>query len=154
MQFGFGRHYWDINYGQLQQVVEIYPGVAVMYFWPPALTKLSLLCIFHGIDKKMGFPYYWVLVAAVTIIPTIAYTALIVGPCKSLVENTVCLNRVVISQATTNILSDLLLIAMPIPMLIRLHIPRRRKITLGLLLSFGSSSVYQSIAALVFRVCY
>lgn len=151
MDFGFGRHYWNITQGQLQQILKLYPSIAIMYILPPALTKLSMLVIFYGIDKDMGFRYYWVLVAAVTAIPVVVATALIAGPCSSLIESATCLNRVIIAQSATNIFSDLMLIAMPIPMLVRLHMPKRRKITLGLLLSFGSSSVYKCLPRLLLR---
>lgn len=135
---GFGRNYYAVTMGQFQKYLEYLLWLAYTYIWPPTLAKLSLLIIYYRIDKNMGFPYCTHLTAVLVVVPTLVLTALFAGPCNPTTGDLQCINAIVIVQATTNIISDVVLIAMPLHMTLQLNMPRRRKITLGCLMTLGS----------------
>lgn len=114
------------------------PTYFVLYIWSPVCAKLSILLIYRHIDPKMVFRYFGHLVAAYIVVPPIIYTVLILGPCDSSSGNVHCLNNLGLAQTGTNITSDLVLIAMPIRMTMRLNMPRKQKLTVAALLALGS----------------
>ncbi|KAH7025079.1 uncharacterized protein B0I36DRAFT_376790 [Microdochium trichocladiopsis] len=138
---GFGRHIWDVNQEQFAAFLRMVPVLAVTYLWPPTCVKLSLAIIYYRINPNMVFRYCGHCVAAFTITPTVVYTVLLLGPCNPQKGNLQCLNSVTISQMATNISSDLLLLAMPIPMTLKLNMPKRQKLTVAALLALSSSCV-------------
>ncbi|KAK7749067.1 hypothetical protein SLS62_008462 [Diatrype stigma] len=58
----------------------------------------------------------------------------------------VCLNNIAISQAVLNILTDFVLIFLPMPMLYHLKMPLKKKIIIGITFALGSTVVLASIA--------
>ncbi|KXJ88093.1 hypothetical protein Micbo1qcDRAFT_112830, partial [Microdochium bolleyi] len=138
---GFGRHIWDVNYHQLQDYLNMLRAFFILYLWPTTCVKLSVLLIYHQINPHMVFRYCGICVAIFTIAPTIVYTALLIDTCDPRKGDPTCLNSIALVQTGTNIASDLLIIAMPIQMTIRLNMPIRQKVTVGALLTLGSLCV-------------
>ncbi|KAH7028951.1 uncharacterized protein B0I36DRAFT_244149 [Microdochium trichocladiopsis] len=147
---GWGRNNYNVTMGQFQEYLNLLQGLTFTYIWPPTLAKLSLLIMYYRIDPAMGFRYCAYLAALVVLAPTIVYTVLFAGPCNPTTGDLQCLNGIVVAQATTNIVSDVVLIAMPLQMTIQLNMPRRQKITLGCLMTFGSFVVIFSIIRTAF----
>ncbi|KXJ90080.1 hypothetical protein Micbo1qcDRAFT_184183 [Microdochium bolleyi] len=142
---GFGRHSYNVTMAQLNEYLRLLLGLAFTYIWPPTLAKLSLLFMYRRIDSKMGFPYCIHLAIVAVLAPTLVITYLFAGPCNPTSGDLQCLNNIVIAQATTNILTDVMLILMPLQMTMRLNMPKRQKVTLGCLLTFGSLYVQHSV---------
>lgn len=126
--------------------------MAVTYFWTPSLTKLSVLTLIHHVYRaKWGRMCTWVIAAAIIIYTTV-FTVLTVGPCDPLTGNLQCLNNVGGAHAALNILTDLIVIILPIPLIHTLQMPVRQKISVGVLMTLGSFCVVASIGRIVFVV--
>ncbi|KAI1477418.1 hypothetical protein F4774DRAFT_389097 [Daldinia eschscholtzii] len=148
---GFGRHLWDVTPTQLQGYYKVLSLLAITYIWPPSLTKLALLVLYLRLNPSK--PFHICVYASGFLIATftIVFTVLFLGPCDPLsVGSGVCLNNIAIAQAVLNIVSDVIIIVLPIPMIHGLHMPLKQKIAVGLLIGMGSAVIIVSIA----RVAY
>lgn len=114
--------------------------LAITYIWPPTLTKLAMLALYHRINPFRRFRIYVYLVAGSTFGYTIVFTCLFAGPCNPIaVGGGLCLNNIAISQAVLNILTDFVLIFLPMPMLYHLKMPLKKKIIIGITFTLGST---------------
>ncbi|KAI1808971.1 hypothetical protein F4811DRAFT_7857 [Daldinia bambusicola] len=148
---GFGRHLWDVTQTQLQGYYKVLTLLAITYIWPPSLTKLALLVLYLRLNPSRPFHLCVYASGLLIVIFTVVFTILFLGPCDPLsVGSGVCLNNIAIAQAILNIVSDVIIIVLPIPMIHGLHMPMRQKIAVGLLIGMGSAVVIVSIA----RVAY
>lgn len=73
---------------------------------------------------------------------TITFSVLFGGPCNPLATGSgVCLNNIAVAQAVLNIVTDAIIIALPIPTIHRLNMPLKQKIQVGVILALGSAYV-------------
>lgn len=140
MPSGFGRHLWDVTQQQLLGYFDLLLLMALTYIWPPTLTKLALLILYLRINPSRMFHVYVYITGFCLLAYTIAFTVLFAGPCnpKSVGSGT-CLNNIAVSQAILNIITDAVLIILPIPMIHGLKMPLKQKLVVGLLMGFGSA---------------
>jgi len=83
----------------------------------------------------------------------VTFTVLFSGPCNPLLgtpESLLCLNNIAVSQAVLNIVTDGVIILLPIPTIHALHMPLKQRITVGCILALGSAACIASIV----RVAY
>lgn len=114
-------------------------------FWTPTLTKLSVLTLIHQVyAAKWGKICAWIIGIGVTVY-TIVLTVLVTGPCDPIHGSIVCLTRAGTGHAALNIISDILVIALPTPLVHQLQMPMRQKISVGVLMTLGSLCVVASI---------
>jgi Na+/H+ antiporter NhaB len=108
--------------------------------WPPTLAKLAILVLYFRLIPNPGFRLGIYAVAAGLVIYTLVFTILLAWPCHPLKPGTTtCVVNLTISQGVLNIVSDAIVIALPIPLIHRLNMPLRQRITAGLLLALGSA---------------
>jgi hypothetical protein len=125
-------------------------AMSTTYFWVPTLTKLSVLVLIHQVyNAKWGKICTWILGSAI-VIYTIVLTVLVTGPCHPIHGSVVCLTRAGTGHAGLNIISDLLVIALPVPLVHQLQMPMRQKISVGVLMTLGSFCVVASIIRTAF----
>lgn len=86
----------------------------------------------------MVFRYCGLCVAVFNVVPTLVYTGLFVESCNPLKGDITCLNNIAFAHTGTNILTDLLIMAMPVHMTWQLNMPLRKKLTVGALLGLSS----------------
>ena len=144
MPAGFGRHMYEVTPEQLGQYLQNLVVLALTYLWPPAITKLSILVLYWRISPEKYFRAAVVATAFVTLSSTTIFTILFLAPCDPNLgtpESVVCLNKVAISQAVINIVSDVIIIVLPIPTIYSLHMPLKQKISVGFILMLGSAYV-------------
>lgn len=124
--------------------------MSVTYFWTPTLTKLSVLTLIHQVyHAKWGKTSAWI--TGVCIIAyTIVLTVLVTGPCDPLHGSVVCLTHAGTAHAALNIISDVLVICLPIPLVHQLQMPTRQKVSVGILMTLGSFCVVASIGRVAF----
>lgn len=116
--------------------------MALTYIWPPTLTKLAILVLYHRINPALGFRICLYFVAFALVSSTVVFTALFSGPCNPLATGSgTCLNNIAIAQAVINIVTDGAIILLPIPTIRQLKMPIKQKITVGALLVLGSGLV-------------
>ncbi|KAK2596067.1 hypothetical protein N8I77_013575 [Diaporthe amygdali] len=152
IQYGFGKHAWNVKPTEILGYYHKLVAMAVTYFWTPSLTKLSVLTLIHHVYRaKWGRVCTWVIAAAI-LIYTIVFTVLVTGPCNPMGGSVKCLNNVGGAHAALNILSDVLVIVLPIPLVHELQMPMRQKISVGILMTLGSFCLIASIGRIAFVV--
>lgn len=115
-----------------------------------ALAKISLIILYHRIMKKQKI-YVMALhaITAVVMGYSISIIFALILACHPVSRNwdpTVegeCVNRTAlyIATAVTNIVTDLALITLPIPLVLRLNMPRSQKVYLFLMFVVGCAYV-------------
>ncbi|KAH8749336.1 hypothetical protein F5883DRAFT_528419 [Diaporthe sp. PMI_573] len=136
---GYGKHLWNVTEELLQCYIKKRLSIALTYFWPPTLAKLSLIVLYYRISLNTGFRVALYVIAFVITTYTIAFTAIISGPCKPLnVDIDTCLNDITLAQAVLNISTDGVLVLMPVVMLWGLNMPRRQKVSVCCILALAS----------------
>ncbi|KAH6850693.1 hypothetical protein B0I37DRAFT_119276 [Chaetomium sp. MPI-CAGE-AT-0009] len=153
MPAGFGRNMYEVTQLQLVGYLEKLLLLALTYIWPPTLTKLSILVLYWRISPNRVFRICIVATAVVLIAYSATFTGLFCGPCNPLLgtpESAVCLNNIAVSQAVLNIVTDGVIIILPIPTIHSLNMALKQRVTVGLILGLGSAACIASII----RVAY
>ncbi|MCJ1423105.1 hypothetical protein MMC29_000986 [Sticta canariensis] len=131
---------------------------AVIYVPCLGLAKTSILLIFRRIssEKRMRFAIY--IVGAFVISYSLATIVLLIFPCRpfarawdATITSGSCINRpaVYVTTAVSNIVTDLFILVIPIPMVVRLKIPLQQKFGLGCMFAVGSLTFITSVVRLV-----
>ncbi|EYB25550.1 hypothetical protein FG05_03151 [Fusarium graminearum] len=142
---GFGKHLWDVRATSLNGYFQLLLVLGLTYVWPPTLAKLAILVLYYRLIPNRGFRWAIYGTAAGLIIYTIVFTILLAWPCYPLKPGTTaCVVNLTVAQGVLNIVSDGIVIALPIPLIHRLNMPLRQRITAGLLLALGSAVVVVS----------
>jgi hypothetical protein len=116
--------------------------LALTYIWPPTLTKLAILVLYWRINPSRIFRGCILGTAVMLLAYTITFTVLFGGPCNPLATGSgVCLNNIAIAQAVLNIVTDAIIIVLPIPTIHQLNMPMKQKIQVGVILALGSAYV-------------
>ncbi|KAK6842749.1 hypothetical protein PG990_005316 [Apiospora arundinis] len=146
MPNGYGKHLWNIRATDIQGYMNFLAYLALTYIWTPSLTKLSMLALYRRINPSKMF-HVCLYATAFTIVGySVAFTIVFAGPCNPLaVGSGQCLNEAAIVQAAVNIISDVIIIALPIPMIHSLVMPMKQKLLVGLILGLGSAATIFSI---------
>ncbi|CDM26955.1 unnamed protein product [Penicillium roqueforti FM164] len=149
MNYGWGKHMWNVN---LEDLMGFNKGLLIntlTYLICPCITKMAILSVLFQINPAKIYRCLVVAVALAIFAYTLTLCIITGGPCNPLhAGTTACLENVALSQAVLNIASDLAVIAIPIPTIHRLHFSEKQKVTVGCLLTLGSSVVICSIARL------
>jgi len=99
-----------------------------------------MLALYRRINPSKTFRVCLYATAIVIIGYSVAFTVVFAGPCNPLtVGSGDCLNGAAIAQAAVNIISDVIIIALPIPMIHSLVMPMKQKLLVGLILGLGSA---------------
>ncbi|PSR90738.1 hypothetical protein BD289DRAFT_208574 [Coniella lustricola] len=151
MPCGFGKHLWSVTESGLQCYENMLLFLGVSYFWPPTLAKLSLIILYHRINPSRNYrlALYGIAFACTTY--TLVFTIILSVPCNPLHDGTTtCLNNLALAQAILNITTDGVLIIMPVITLYGLQMPRKQKVTVGLILGLGSGAVIASCVRIAY----
>ncbi|KAF5006519.1 hypothetical protein FDECE_7121 [Fusarium decemcellulare] len=142
---GFGKHLWDVRATDLVGYLNLLLVLGLTYVWPPTLAKLAILVLYHRLIPNTAFRFCLYATAVGLVVYTLVFTILLAGPCHPQKAGTaVCVVNLTISQAVLNIVSDAIVIILPIPLIHRLNMPLKQRITVGLLLALGSAVVIVS----------
>jgi hypothetical protein len=130
---------WNVTMEQMVMYAKMLVGIMVVYVWTPALTKLSLLALYYRLnpDKKIRACIY----ALATLVSgySLAITIVAAGPCNPQVHpDQKCLTDLNLFMSCINIITDFLILCLPIPMLRALQLPMKQKVLLGLVFALGS----------------
>ncbi|KAG0646069.1 hypothetical protein D0Z07_8396, partial [Hyphodiscus hymeniophilus] len=138
MKYGFGRHLWEVTAAQLGNYLKLLSPLVATYAWAPAFTKLSLLVLLHRLNPKFWFRMALYATAFMIIGYTLSITLTIAYPCSPLKANTGdCLNNCGLWQAILNIITDFIILVLPLHMLYKLNLPLRQKLVVGSIFSTG-----------------
>lgn len=108
--------------------------------------------LYYRLIPNKGFHLGIYAIAAGLVIYTLVFTILLAWPCHPLkAGTTTCVVNLTISQGVLNIVSDAIVIVLPIPLIHRLNMPLRQRITAGILLALGSALVLYSFPPFLVR---
>ncbi|KAL5336002.1 hypothetical protein BJX70DRAFT_401060 [Aspergillus crustosus] len=150
---GWGKHMWDVSLADLMELNKALLPNTLSYLICPTITKMAILSVLYRINPSRIYRGTVIVVAVMIIAYTLTLCIITGGPCSPLKDGTIkCLEKVALSQAIMNIISDLAVLALPIPTIHNLHLPLKQKITVGCLLALGSGVVVCSIARLPYVI--
>jgi hypothetical protein len=117
------------------------------------MTKLGMLTVLFRINADVMYRTFIVIIAVCIIAYTVTLGAITGGPCNPMKpDTTTCLMDVATAQSALNIVSDLAVIAVPIPMINGLNLNFRQKFSVGCMFALGSG--YELLPSLHFIHIY
>ncbi|CAO2650348.1 Nn.00g016400.m01.CDS01 [Neocucurbitaria sp. VM-36] len=149
--FGFGEHLWNVTLEQMLDYKKVLVGIMTVYVWTPALTKLSLLALFHRLnpDNKVRACIY--ALALLVFGYSLAITIVATGPCNPQTHtDQKCLTDLNLFMAIINILTDFFILCLPIPMLRALQLPTKQRVLLGMVFALGSGVIVISTVRIIY----
>ncbi|KAL4925436.1 uncharacterized protein BDV17DRAFT_185127 [Aspergillus undulatus] len=154
--YGMGRHIGAVNEEDVKTFMMGDYIFSHFYDFAIASTKLSVLGLYYRVFPKPVFRRV-VTLTAVFVVLWLATMEFVLGfqcrPIQRFWDSDVdgeCFNLVAFSYFTniTNLVTDLWIFVLPLPIIIRLHISRNKKIGLSLLFSVGLATCTVSAARL------
>ncbi|KXH25986.1 integral membrane protein [Colletotrichum nymphaeae SA-01] len=149
-----GVHGWEISVEKYNiYMMDVFLAAAI-YTLCGSFAKVSLLIFYFRLSPQRWFKRaVWISLAIIAGYSIGIFFALVFA-CDpiamswdvTITEGT-CINRpsLYIATAAANIISDLILFALPIPIVVKLQIPRRQKVGLFFIFAVGSLTVVTSI---------
>ncbi|KAH6614189.1 hypothetical protein C7974DRAFT_444198 [Boeremia exigua] len=141
-----GIHAWELTGNQLNTIARITLTTTVLYSPALAFAKLSFLCFYLNLNPATGFRtavYITSLVVIGSCVGVVVSLLAACNPFKRNIDVTVkegqCLNKAALYIATgaLNMITDIMVIILPIPMVMGLQTSKSRKVMLVLLFSVG-----------------
>ncbi|KAH9219605.1 hypothetical protein DL95DRAFT_457276 [Leptodontidium sp. 2 PMI_412] len=150
---GFGKHFWELQDGQLKEILKMIYVAENICIFQLAIPKLSILIFYlHSIPNEGFRRAVYTTMCLIVISTTILSTLSVVGcyPIPSFWDRDIkghCLdiNAVAYSVGGLSIVQDLVIIALPMLVLKDMRLPRREKAMVLFMFAVGSSSVVISI---------
>ncbi|KAM3075771.1 hypothetical protein ACMFMG_007897 [Clarireedia jacksonii] len=160
LQYGFGRHLWDIRAFTLLDVsvVRTIAAPSVVYPFVIYLVKVSILLLYlrtFGVNRLVRqLVYIGLLFLTLFYISYIGVSIAVLIYCVSPVSNVtydVCKNEyaVLVFQGVFNVCSDFYVFLIPTQCIIRLHVSKGQKIGLLVIFLAGLVTCLVSIARLI-----
>ncbi|KAI9847287.1 MAG: hypothetical protein M1837_002874 [Sclerophora amabilis] len=162
--YGYGRHSWDINMltwveSWIQAQVKISVIWFLLYQIAMGLVKVSILLLYLRLipkdTRKTRIAVYWVL--AFTVATSVASELLLLFSCwpvRKLFDpysegvTRVSPSQLGLAQTIMNIVSDFLILAVPIPMVLRLQLSWKQKLQVLAMFTTGAGVCFVSLARL------
>ncbi|KAH7124762.1 hypothetical protein EDB81DRAFT_872415 [Dactylonectria macrodidyma] len=153
-----GLHVWEMTLVQFDESSKIMVLTPILYAVETGFAKASLIVFYYKLSpqKLWKWSIYGVFFLVVGYNTAIFFA--IIFACKPLQKNWkasmsggTCINRpaIYVATAALGILTDLVLLVMPIPMIVRLQMPSPQKTGLILLFIIGSATLVTSIVRMV-----
>lgn len=159
---GFGKHIWDLNDGDLSKILENCQCLITfrmistkhlivyisenLYVIDLALSKISIVVFYLRIFPDNWFRYAALVTIVMITISTTIIFLMTVFSChpvayfwdKNLRGKCIDINSLAYANSGMSIAQDLIIIALPIPILLKLNISTKKKIGVGFMLTIGS----------------
>ncbi|PVH92125.1 hypothetical protein DM02DRAFT_605706 [Periconia macrospinosa] len=158
IRYGLGRHLWDVplhvfspNFMKMAAIVGTFVGISIM------LTKLSILTLFLRFIQQRNLRIAVYTIMAIIVAYGLATSFSWVYACRPLekywdltVTGGTCINwvKITVFNGVMNTTTDAIILALPTLFLRRLHLPKRQKIGIMVLLMAGGFILIVSIIRL------
>ncbi|GKU00283.1 unnamed protein product [Fusarium langsethiae] len=161
LEFETGVHTWEIPLAKFNTGNQLSFVVPILYAVCTAFSKMALALFYRKLSPQRW--WRWSVYGVLFLVAgyNLAIMLVILFGCvpfekswdHTMLEGT-CVNRpaVYICTAGLGIFSDLILLVMPLPMVLRSQIPRRQKAGLIVLFAIGSATLVTSVIRLVLLV--
>ncbi|PWY63651.1 hypothetical protein BO83DRAFT_411832 [Aspergillus eucalypticola CBS 122712] len=156
---GYGVHMKYLSPAVLEIYVKTLLSAAIIYIPALAAAKFALLMLYYRLLHMIRI--WRIIIFLVTFIIagyTIALTLGLIFPCQPIAKNwdlTIttghCVDRsgFYLATAITNTVSDIILIIIPIPVIVKLKLPLIQKLGVGCMFGIGCLTIITSIIRLV-----
>jgi hypothetical protein len=142
---GFGKHSWDLNDGDLTVILQKFYVGENLYVIILALSKLSILFFYLRIFPHLQFRVAVFTVVGLIIASTTVIFFLTIFSCdpipyfwdRDLHGRCTNINALAYANSGMSIAQDLIIIALPLPTVINLHLSTRRKIDVAFIFALG-----------------
>ncbi|KAM0329411.1 hypothetical protein ACHAQA_004718 [Verticillium albo-atrum] len=162
-QLGFGMHYWHVEPANATSLLKLFYAVQMLYIMIQVFAKISILLFFSRI-----FQVRWFLVTvrafiAFLILHGLLFVLLVAFQCtpvssvwdRSNLDRT-CINMTAVGYAgaVCSIVEDLVIMALPVPELLKLQLTKKKKIALAIIFALGSFACITSMVRLKYLVMF
>ncbi|RJE18980.1 hypothetical protein PHISCL_08688 [Aspergillus sclerotialis] len=156
---GVGIHIWNVTPDLFNKYQKVVLAAAVVYVPALAFAKVSMIVLYHRLMSRTTL-YRWALyiISGIVCGYSISLVLALIFACNPVaktwdvsITGGSCIDRngVYIATAVFNIVTDLALIVLPVPVVITLQMPRIQKIGLLVLFTIGCATFVTSIVRLV-----
>ncbi|KAI4717159.1 hypothetical protein E4T48_06623 [Aureobasidium sp. EXF-10727] len=159
VKVGMGKHLWDVSAADFAPTfLEVWTFAAMIYSVCMLLTKMSILMLYRRLFPIDNFRYLWWMCAFCTVgyglgamfsslfacVPVRANWDMTIAPTR-------CINKQAfyIGNGVMNIVTDLMILCLPIPIVWRLTLELKQKIVLSFVFTLGSISCVISLVRLL-----
>ncbi|KAI9824923.1 MAG: hypothetical protein M1832_001528 [Thelocarpon impressellum] len=159
-QNGQGEHIWDVTLSKYVRYSKYSLTSIALYLHTMMFAKVAILLVYRRLSPKPGFRVVVDFVmCAVVVFNIVMLLGFVIG-CRPLAKawdprivGGDCVSRAHLFMATCsfNVVSDLVILVLPIPMLASIQMPIRQKVTLGALFGLGSLTCIACILKLKYR---
>lgn len=147
-----GIHGWEIPIESFNLFMKLVYIASIIYVWTGAFAKFALLVFYYKLSPQKWFRLSVIVAVVIIIGSSTGIFFSLVFACKPIAMNWdimvpgECINRTAlyIATAVANIIGDILVFMLPIPIVIHLKIPFRQKIGLMFIFSVGSLTLVTS----------
>ncbi|KAE8365929.1 hypothetical protein BDV27DRAFT_156360 [Aspergillus caelatus] len=155
---GAGIHMWNVTPAMFDVYQKTILAAAVIYLPALAFAKVGLIILYHRIiNKQRGYKWALHIISGIICAYSIAISLALIFACNpiqrswdSSITRGSCIDRagLYIATAVTNIVSDLALIVVPVPLVLGLQMPRIQKVGLLGMFIVGCGTFITSILRL------
>ncbi|KAH0386879.1 hypothetical protein KCU92_g2262, partial [Aureobasidium melanogenum] len=163
VHLGMGRHLWNVPVAQFSPYfLRLYLIASVFYSSSMLSIKVAIMLLYRRLFPIQNFLWRWWAVFLFAVGYSVAGILTEIFDCTpvhfqwDIFAEGKCINRPAfyIANAVCNSVSDLLILALPIPVVWNLALTRRKKITLSLVFAMGSAGCIVSIIRLRSIIAY
>lgn len=153
-----GIHSWEMPIDKFVLFLEVLYQLPILYNPVQCGAKLALLLLYRRLAPQMWYKITVWFVGFVVVGSSVAILFATIFPCNPVrsawdltITNGTCIDRPGLYQATAILgaITDLMVLAVPIPIVVTLQISRKQKIVLVAAFSIGGVTAFTSIMRLV-----
>ncbi|KAG9513740.1 hypothetical protein KCU93_g9993, partial [Aureobasidium melanogenum] len=159
VKVGLGKHLWDVSAANFSPTfLEVWTFAAMIYSVCMLIVKMSILMLYRRLFPIENFRYLWWICVFCTVgygLGAIFASLFACVPVRANWDLTIAASRCInkkafyIGNGVMNIFTDLMILALPIPIVWRLTLELRQKITLSVVFTLGSISCVISLVRLL-----
>ncbi|THZ29490.1 hypothetical protein D6C89_01993 [Aureobasidium pullulans] len=159
VKVGLGKHLWDVSAASFSPTfLEVWTFAAMIYSISMLFIKMSILMLYRRLFPINNFKYLWWGCLFCTVgygLGAIFSSLFACVPVRANWDLTVEADRCIdkkafyIGNGVMNIITDLMILALPIPIVWRLSLELRQKIILSVVFTLGSISCVISLVRLL-----
>ncbi|PVH86400.1 hypothetical protein DL98DRAFT_567785 [Cadophora sp. DSE1049] len=144
---GFGKHIWDLADGGLLHILRSLYIAESFYVITLAATKISVLLLYLRIFPHRSFRIATSATIGMIALSTTIIFFMTVFSCHPVaffwnrdIRSGTCMdvNALAYANSAMSIIQDLLIVILPLPMLVKLNMGRKKKIGVGFMFAVGS----------------
>ncbi|KAL3458989.1 hypothetical protein BJX64DRAFT_208496 [Aspergillus heterothallicus] len=154
---GIGVHIWNLTVPKFNMWQKVVLAAAIIYIPALAFAKLAIIMLYYRLLNPLR-PYRWLLwfIAIIITSYTIALVCALVFACNpierawnaAIAGSCIFRPAVYLATAITNTVSDVVLLVLPIPAVLRLHLRMVQKIGVICIFGVGCLTIVTSVLRL------